>query len=59
MLYLPEQARFSYLLQLLEGAGLGRAINDAMKAVEAENEELKGVLRSPTSAWRTTRWQRC
>lgn len=44
VLYLPEQARFSYLLHLPEGADLGKAINEAMKAVEAENEELKGVL---------------
>lgn len=44
VLYLPEQARFSHLLNLPEGADLGRAVNDAMKAVEAENEELKGVL---------------
>jgi type I restriction enzyme M protein len=44
VLYLPEQARFSHLLNLPEGEDLGRAINEAMKAVEAENEELKGVL---------------
>jgi len=44
VLFLPERARFAYLLHLPEGADLGRAINDAMKAVEAENEELKGVL---------------
>ena len=44
VLYLPEQARFSHLLALPEGADLGKAANEAMKAVEAENEELKGVL---------------
>jgi type I restriction enzyme M protein len=44
VLYLAEQARFDHLLQLPEGTDLGKAINDAMKAVEAENEELKGVL---------------
>lgn len=43
-LYLPENARFSYLLDLAEGQDLGRAVNEAMAAVEAENEELKGVL---------------
>jgi type I restriction enzyme M protein len=43
-LFLPETARFSYLLDLAEGQDIGRAINDAMAAVEAENEELKGVL---------------
>ena len=43
-LYLPENARFSYLLDLAEGQDIGKAINEAMVAVEAENEELKGVL---------------
>lgn len=44
VLYLPKKARFSYLLRLAEGENLGKAINEAMAAVEAENEELKGVL---------------
>lgn len=43
-LYLPDNARFSYLLDLAEGHDLGRAVNEAMAAVEADNEELKGVL---------------
>jgi type I restriction enzyme M protein len=45
-LYLPDNARFTYLLDLAEGKDLGKAINEAMAAVEAENEELKGVLLS-------------
>jgi len=44
VLYLPEAARFSHLLQLPEGANIGAAINDAMRAVEAENPDLKDVL---------------
>ena len=44
VLYLPEEARFSTLLHLPEGENIGQAINDAMKAIEAENEDLKGVL---------------
>jgi hypothetical protein len=32
------------LLHLPEGADVGKAINDAMKAIEAENDELKDVL---------------
>lgn len=43
-LYLPDSARFSYLLDLAEGHNLGKAVNEAMAAVEVENEELKGVL---------------
>lgn len=44
VLYLPDEARFSNLLNLPEGADIGKAINDAMRAVEAENEDLKEVL---------------
>jgi type I restriction enzyme M protein len=44
VLYLPEEARFSSLLKLPEGANIGQAINDAMRAVEAENRDLKDVL---------------
>lgn len=43
-LYLPDNARFSYLLDLAEGKDVGKAVNEAMAAVEVENEELKGVL---------------
>src|SRR5712692_10131030 len=44
VLYLPEAARFAKLLNLPEGADIGKAINEAMRAIEAENEELKDVL---------------
>ena len=44
VLYLPEAARFAKLLDLPEGADIGKAINEAMKAVEAENEDLRDVL---------------
>ena len=44
VLYLPENARFSYLLNLPEGENIGKAIIDAMKAIEADNEELKDIL---------------
>ena len=44
VLYLPEQARFSALRKLPEGADLAQATIDAMKAIEAENEELKDIL---------------
>ena len=43
-MYLPEAARFANLLQLPEGENIGKAINDAMKAIEAENEDLRDVL---------------
>ena len=44
VMFLPEAARFSTLLNLPEGENIGKAINDAMKAIEAENEELKDIL---------------
>jgi type I restriction enzyme M protein len=44
VLYIPEKARFANLLNLPEGADIGKAINEAMKAIETENEDLKDVL---------------
>jgi type I restriction enzyme M protein len=44
VLYLPEKARFGYLLNLPEGSDIGKAINEAMKAIETDNEDLKDVL---------------
>ncbi len=42
--YLPESARFQTLLDLPEGENIGKAIIDAMKAIEDENSDLRGVL---------------
>jgi type I restriction enzyme M protein len=44
VLYVPAEARFQTLLELPEGSDLGKAVNDAMKAIEAANPELKDVL---------------
>jgi type I restriction enzyme M protein len=44
VLYLRVEARFANLLKLPEGANIGAAINAAMKAIEDENEDLRGVL---------------
>ena len=44
VMYLPKEARFSHLLNLPEGANIGRAINEAMAAIEKENEDLRGIL---------------
>lgn len=44
VMYVPEDARFSKLLQLPEGADIAKAISDAMKAIELENPDLKDVL---------------
>lgn len=44
VMYLPKNARYSYLLNLPESRNIGKAINDAMKAIEKVNPSLKGVL---------------
>src|SRR5260370_16994364 len=43
VLYLPEEARFSKLLNLPEGVDIGKAINNAIKALEAANNDLKNL----------------
>lgn len=44
VLYLPPESRYGYLQSLPEGEDLGKALNNAMKAIETENDELAGVL---------------
>lgn len=44
VMYLPVEARYKTLLNLSEGSDVGRTINDAMKAIEKENEDLRGIL---------------
>ena len=43
-IYLPEEARYAHLLKLPEGADLGRAVSDAMEAIENENTDPRGIL---------------
>ena len=43
-MFIPDSALYSKLLELPDGADVGKAINDAMKALEAENEALKDTL---------------
>jgi len=44
VLFLRPESRFSHLQSLTEGDNIGKALNDAMKAIEEENTDLKGVL---------------
>ncbi|MEY3332823.1 MAG: type restriction-modification system, subunit [Cyanobacteriota bacterium] len=44
VMYLPEDARFSKLLELPESENFGKAINQAMKAIENENTDLDAAL---------------
>ncbi|MCX6271960.1 MAG: N-6 DNA methylase, partial [Bacteroidetes bacterium] len=43
-MFLPDTAQFDYLVTLPEVANIGEAIDDAMKAIEDEYDNLKGVL---------------
>lgn len=40
-MYVPDEALYSNLLELPEGANIGPNVNNAMKALEAENEAIK------------------
>jgi type I restriction enzyme M protein len=42
--YLPDYARYDYLLSLPEEKGIAQAIKTAMVAIETHKPELKGVL---------------
>ncbi len=44
VLFVPEAARFAHLVGLPEDADLGKAIDEAMAAIEADNPDLAGVL---------------
>ena len=44
ILYLPENARFDYLLSLPEAKDIGAKVNAAMRDIEKNNSQLAGVL---------------
>lgn len=43
-LFLPDESRFDTLVNLPEGADIGKAINKAMGGIERHNPDLEGVL---------------
>jgi len=43
-MYLPEMAQYEYLVNLPESVDIGEAIDNAMKLIEDEYENLRGVL---------------
>src|SRR5260370_8499298 len=53
VMYLPQQARFSHLLRLPEGENIGRPVNEAMRAIESGNEELRDLLPKTTIRFNT------
>ena len=44
IVYLTPDSRFDHLLTLAEGAQVGDAVNQAMRAIERDNPQLAGVL---------------
>ena len=44
VLYVPDEARLSHLVDLPEGADIGKATDEAIKAIEEANPELKDIL---------------
>jgi type I restriction enzyme M protein len=44
VLYIPEKARYSYLMSLPESENIGKILNEAMNSIEEENRDLAGVL---------------
>jgi len=44
VLYVPDEARLSSLVDLPEGEDVGKATDEAIKAIEAANPELKDIL---------------
>lgn len=43
-IYLPEEARYDRLAALPQSADLGAEIDDAMRLIEAEHDQLQGML---------------
>lgn len=44
VLLVPDEARLSFLNSLPEGDDIGKAVDDAIKTIEAANPELKDIL---------------
>ncbi len=44
VIFLRPEARFSYLKTLPESENLGKKLNEAMQAIEEENQNLRGAL---------------
>ena len=43
-IFLPEEARYDYLLNLPDSVDMGKAINHAVELIEEQSTSLKGVL---------------
>ncbi len=43
-IFLPEEARYDYLLNLPDNTDMGQAINHAMELIEEQSTQLRGIL---------------
>ena len=43
-IFLPEEARYDYLINLSDEADVGKAINKAMELIEGQSAQLRGIL---------------
>lgn len=43
-IFLPEEARYDYLINLPDEADVGKAINKAMELIEGQSAQLRGIL---------------
>lgn len=59
VLFIPDEARLSHLVNMPEGADLGKAADAAMMAVEIYNPELKDVLPKGYQRLENRRWLNC
>src|SRR5438874_5747431 len=51
IVYLTPVARFEHLLRLPEGADVGKAVNEAMRDIEAKRSEERRVGKECRSRW--------
>lgn len=51
-LFLPEKARYEYLLNLPDNEDAGRAVNEAMELIEQQSAQLVGVLPKTYTAFK-------
>ena len=51
-IFLPEEARYDYLLNLPDDADCGKAVNEAMELIESQSIQLKGILPKTYTSFR-------
>lgn len=51
-IFLPEKARYDYLLNLPNDTDCGKAVNEAMELIESESVQLKGILPKTYTSFR-------